>query len=79
MLRRSVIALAAYAMLGSSSLIPTVASAHPIFHGHHFGHFPYFHGRYVGIGFYGPGDVDAACYQVRRPSPYGWRWSTVFE
>jgi hypothetical protein len=79
MLRQSFIALAAFALLGSVTLIPSAASAHPVFHGPHFGHFPHFHGPYFGVGFYGPGYVDAECYQVRRPTPYGWRWSTVCE
>ena len=77
MLRQSFTALAAFTMLAAASLIPTAASAHPIFHGPHFGHFPHWHGPYVGVGFYGPGYVNAECYQVRRPTPGGWRWRTV--
>jgi hypothetical protein len=79
MLRRSLIALAAFALLGTATLISGAASAHPFFHGPHFGHFPHFHGPYFGVGFYGPGYVDPACYPVRQPTPYGWRWSTICE
>ena len=77
MLRPSLIALAALAVLGSATLPPTVASAYPIFHGPHFGQFPHFHGPRFGISFYAPVYVGAECYQVRRPTPYGWRWSSV--
>ena len=77
MLRQTLIALVTSAILGGAALVPTVASAHPIFHGPYFGHFPHFHGPYVGVGFYGPGYVAADCYQVRRPTSYGWRLTTV--
>jgi hypothetical protein len=65
MLRQSFIALAALALLGSVTLIPSAASAHPLFHGPHIGRDPHFHGPYFGMGLYGPGYVDAECYQVR--------------
>lgn len=79
MLRQPLIALAACAVLGGATLIPAVASAHPVFPPAHFGHFPHFHGPYFGIGLYGAPYVGSDCYQVHRPTPYGWRWITVCE
>lgn len=62
MLRKTLLALAAGAMLGGTALIPTTASAHG-FHG--FGH----HGHVFGWGhraWIGTVYVDDACYYTRR-------------
>lgn len=72
MIRKSMLALAAIATLGTAALAPTSASALTIklgsgwgwgHHHHHFGH---------GYGFYGPRYVYGGdCYFVKRVNKYG--------
>ena len=70
MIRKSLIALAAIATLGTAALAPTTASAKwkGGWHGHHHGFHHGFHGyRGVGLGFYGASYVVAPdCYLVKR-------------
>ena len=63
MLRKTIIALAATAMLGGVALAPTAASAGGMHHHHH---------RGFGWGFYaGPRYVPADCYWVKKQTAFG--------
>ncbi|MFL4984093.1 MAG: hypothetical protein ACJ8EN_10940 [Xanthobacteraceae bacterium] len=64
MLRKTIIALAATAMLGGVALAPTAASAGGMHHHHHH--------RGFGWGFYaGPRYVPADCYWVKKQTAFG--------
>ncbi|MBX3554198.1 MAG: hypothetical protein KIT85_11800 [Pseudolabrys sp.] len=74
MFRKSLLALAAVAALGTAALAPTSASAwHGGWHGHHHGH----HGWHRGIGFgvFGPTYAYGGCVMKKRwvDTPYGTR------
>jgi hypothetical protein len=69
MIRKSMLALAAVATLGTVALAPTSASAWG-YKGWGFGHHHHFHGHY---GFYAPRVVIGGdCYFVKRVNRYGY-------
>jgi hypothetical protein len=67
MFRKTILALAATAAIGGAALVPTSASAFPLFHPHWHGHFGWFGGGF------GPGYDDGGCYSERRIviTPFG--------
>jgi len=77
MFRKSLLALAAVAALGTAALAPTSASAwhpkHGGWHGHHHGH----HGWHRGVAFgvFGPAYAYGGCVMKKRwvDTPYGTR------
>jgi hypothetical protein len=74
MIRKTVIALAAVAAIGTVALAPTAASAKGI--GFGFGHHHHHHHGVWGFG-WGYADGDDACYLVKKPTRYGYKWVTV--
>jgi hypothetical protein len=71
MLRKSIIALAAVAMLGGVALAPTTASAGwRVHHGHHY------HGWGWRV-FAGPRYFPADCYWVKKYTPFGVKFIRV--
>jgi hypothetical protein len=71
MLRKTVIALAALAALGSAALAPTAASAHGFKFRHGFGFGPHW-------GFYGgPHYFPSNCTIVKKFTPFGVRFIKV--
>lgn len=61
MLRKSLLTLAAAAMLGATALVPTAASAHGFKGGGHGHFFGWGHRAWIGSVY-----VDDACYYTRR-------------
>jgi hypothetical protein len=72
MIRNTLIAVAAVAVIGTVALAPTAASAK------HFGGFGHHHHGFFGgfSGWVDPG-YDDGCYLVKKPTRYGYRWVTV--
>jgi hypothetical protein len=76
MLRKTLIAVAAVAALGTVALAPTSASAGKFGFHHHHHHHGHFHG--FGWGF-APSYVVSNCYLTKKPTPFGWRVVKVCE
>jgi len=71
MIRKTLIALAAAAAIGTVALAPTAASAK------HFGGFGHHHHGFWGFG-WGYADTSPdGCYLVKKPTRYGYKWFTV--
>jgi hypothetical protein len=74
MLRKTLVALSAVAVLGAVSLAPTSASAGGKFFKH--GKFGYVH-KHVGIGLYPAYAFGPSCYWMKKWSPFGWKFVKV--